>query len=154
MDEDRIWLQQLRWREVLFDCLTGFEKKFSCQISVDNEILADVTAFTMRSLSQYGLRKPNVAKIAGTLSFWFRKLKPIGYMPGSGANFTAVNELLALMLGLSICQSYKDDLSNPDFKVAAIPKRLLVDWVNSLRAHSHSPNSAAMSFELAAANVV
>lgn len=144
------WLKQLDWVAILSDVAGEFEKEFACSLFIDNHILSDIRVFALRSLGQYDLPKPNVAKIAGVLSFWFRKLKPISYSRDSMCNFTLVNELIALLLGLGICEKYKDDLSKVDFSVSDISKRVLRDWVLSFRAHSHSPSSSVMSFELIA----
>jgi hypothetical protein len=47
--------------------------------------------------------------------------------------------------GLSICGSYKDDYSRVEF---SLDRRLLLDWLHSLRFHSHSPHSSMFAFEL------
>ncbi len=141
-------LATVSWREILTWLLIWFERGNDCELIVDREILNEVQKHTRMSLGNYGLPRPNIAKIAGVFSFWFRKLKPLHYSLDSNTRYTAVNEYLGLMVGLALCEKYKADLGNSEFKIAAIPKRLVLDWVNSLRVHSHSPNSTTMSFEL------
>ncbi len=141
-------LAKVEWREILTWLLAHFERKYDCTLHVDGDVLDEVRKHTVLSLGEYGLARPNIAKIAGVFSFWFRKLKPLSYSSNSSARYTAVNEYVGLVVGLALCEKYKADLGNSKFRIAAIPQRLLSDWVNSLRFHSHSPNSATMSFEL------
>ncbi len=63
-----------------------------------------------------------------------------------GSNkFLAINELVGLLVGLSISRRYFDDHSKEKF---TIPSRILTDWTSSFRVNSHSPHSSAIAFEL------
>lgn len=143
----------LDWFALAEAAVSSAEKKFGCATFLDAIILAEVVEFTERNLeANYSGFKPNVAKIAAVFSFWFRKLKPISFDPATKAHFLAINEMVALEIGLGLCERYLDDLSTPGFKGSQISDRLIFDWVHSLRAHSHSPNSTVIAFELVAAN--
>ncbi len=145
---------EIDWEAITREVLNMAEAHFGFIGVLDPYILAEVIEFTRQGLRHnYRGSKPNVAKIAGMFSFWFRKFKPISFAKESQNRYLAINEFVALQVGLGVCQRYKDDLSNPDFSVRDVSRRLRKDWVHSLRIHSHSPNSTIMSFELLAANV-
>ncbi|GHV19868.1 hypothetical protein AGMMS49959_05940 [Planctomycetales bacterium] len=148
--EPEFWDGAVDWKRICLQVMNWVERNFQLELSLNDAIFREVRLSTTYSLNQFGLPKPNIAKRAGVFTFWFRKLKPISYAENSPNYFSAINEMTALMTGLAICQTYKDDLVNPDFTVANIPRRLLFDWIYSLRRHSYSPHSLTMAFELIA----
>jgi hypothetical protein len=149
MDSEH-WDGTVDWKSICLKIMDWVERSFQLELSLNDAIFREVRLSTTYSLNQFRLPKPNIAKRAGVFAFWFRKLKPISYAENSPNYFSAINEMIALMAGLAICQTYKDDLINPDFAVANIPRRLLFDWIYSLRRNSYSPHSLTMAFELVA----
>ena len=117
---------------------------------IDKEILKEIEVRTEETLKGYNITRPNLAKIGSNLTFWMRKLKPIFFAENSKARLFVVNELVALLLGLSICMRYHDDYTKEDF---SIPIRIFHDWVTSLRYNSHSPYGTSISFELLTSQV-
>jgi hypothetical protein len=73
------------------------------------------------------------------------------------SRFFAIDELLAVITGLAICNTYHDDETLAEIPIRALldPEndrtfRIMYDWVNNLRFHSHSPHSLIFTFELIA----
>lgn len=136
------------WETVLTNIAVDVSIEFCLDILVENYILQEVEDRISSSLAVMNIERPNVAKIAGVVAFWVRKLKPFCYAPDQAARsnkLSPLNELIGVQAGLAICRLYKDDFSCEEFH---LPKRLLTDWLHSLRFHSHSPHSALFSFEL------
>lgn len=92
---------------------------------------------------------PNVAKVAGHVVFWIRKLKPVSHSAGSVNKLLTINEVIGILVGVSICQHYFDDHSKAQIRFS---DRIMKDWASSLRNHSHSPHSCAISFEFLASD--
>lgn len=143
-------LGNVDWRAILATVAEDCEQTFDLSLLIDEDIIKEVEAFSDQSLDRYGLRRPNVPKIAGMITFWFRKLKPISFSSDTEAKFLAINELVALLLGLSICFEYMDDQRSLGFCPSNLSPRIFHDWVNSLRVHSHSPHSTTLIFEILA----
>ena len=143
-------LKHIRWRDIFDEIVNWTEEKFELCLIVDKEILKEIEVRAEETLRGYQLSRPNLAKIGSSLTFWIRKLKPISFAENSKARLFVINELVALLLGLSICMRYHDDYTKEDF---SIPIRIFHDWVTSLRYNSHSPYGTSISFELLTSQV-
>jgi len=131
---------------VIFQDMCGFaEDKFDTELIIDKNIIEEIEIMVEDTLNSFNLDNPNVAKTASVIAFWIRKLKPIFHKSSSKNKFLAINELVGLLVGLSICRNYFDDFSKDKFRISS---RVLSDWVNSFRRNSHSPHSSVISFEL------
>jgi hypothetical protein len=122
--------------------------EMNMDICVESFILDEISDKIEGSLINLNIDRPNVAKIAGIVAFWVRKLKPFFYDPSetaTGGKLTTLNESIAVNAGLAICKSCKDDLTKDEFHIS---ERLYLDWLHSLRFHSHSPHSSLFAFEL------
>ncbi len=136
----------IQWYDVLRFVTTHIEKSHHVKILIDEIIVYDVGRQIQEHLDSIGLEKPNIAKIAGQVAFWIRKLKPLYITQDSPNKLLTVNELVGLHVGLALCIQYKDDNSKVD--PVRLPPRIFHDWVIGFRYHSHSPYSAMTSFEL------
>lgn len=134
------------WFRILHEQAAIIEKRHTVRIIIDEATCLEVGRLVTDHLAATGLAQPNVAKIAGQVTFWVRKLKPLRLAPDSPNYLATLNELAGLLIGLAICNLYKDDCSKA--QKIALPPRIFRDWVNSLRYHSHSPHSSMISFEL------
>ena len=141
-------ISNIDWRDVLSNIAVDISAEFDLNIMVEEFILKEIDDCINDSLDSMNMKNPNVAKIAGVVAFWVRKLKPFSYTQDEGAKgnkFHALNELIGIQAGLAICNFYKDDYSRTEFHLS---NRLLQDWLHSLRFHSHSPHSSLFAFEL------
>lgn len=134
------------WFGLLLDEAAAIEGDFGVKIAVEKAICFEIGRIVKDNLAATGLVHPNVAKIAGQVAFWIRKLKPLHIAADSPNFLLTVNELAALRIGLAICNTHKDD--NSKAHAVSLPPRIFRDWVNSFRYHSHSPHSCMISFEL------
>ncbi len=141
-------IHNVNWEVIIQEMADFCEQKFDTKLLIDRTILAEVEAMVEDTLRGFQISTPNIAKVASSLAFWIRKLKPISYDYAQGAqnHFLAINELVGLLVGLSICVRYYDDDSAPES--LPIPTRILTDWVHSYRVNSHSPHSSVIAFEL------
>lgn len=133
------------WKRLLGSVCDTVEEFYEVKLQVDTDELAELERFSEESLKSYKLGSPNAAKIAGHLCFWLRRFKPIRHAPDSRNKLLAANEMVALWLGLAICDQYYDDARCRSF---SIDQRILKDWVASLRYNSHSPHALAIAFEI------
>jgi len=141
-------MNNINWRDVLCKIAVDISIALDLKIMVEEFILKEIDDCIHTSLEAMNMEKPNVAKVAGVVAFWVRKLKPFSYIQDEGAKgnkFHALNELIGIQAGLAICNFYKDDYSRAEFHLS---DRLLKDWLHSLRFHSHSPHSSLFAFEL------
>jgi len=138
-------INNINWIVLLKDMCEFAEDRFDVELVIDKDIVQEVEIMTKDTINSFNLEYPNVAKVASVIAFWIRKLKPIYHMETSKNKFLAINELIGLLVGLSICRNYFDDLSKDNFRISS---RVLSDWVNSFRKNSHSPHSSVISFEL------
>lgn len=142
--------KNVNWRKVLAEIAGNIASEFNLNILVEEFVLQEISDRIDTSLSHIEFDNPNVAKIAGIVMFWVRKLKPFHYdfdeMANSG-KLHPLNELIAVQTGLAICSQYKDDYSLENIRLSP---RILKDWLHSLRYHSHSPYSSILVFELLA----
>ena len=140
-------LDQIDWMTPLQRAVEHLEKKFDVLLALDSDVVAELTSHLQRTVDQIPMdTDPNVAKIAGHVAFWIRKLKPIGHEDSAEVKHRLlnVNELAALLVGAAICRkNFKANLR--------LPNRIFFDWASSLRVNSHSPSSCAIAFELLAA---
>ena len=135
----------IKWKDVLLASCNWAEKRFNLKLELDGDIVDEVADSLEKSLKLTDLDQPNVAKIAGHTVFWIRKLKPVHHKDSSPNKLLAINEVIGVRLGFSICRKYFDDHADP--APNKVHTRLLSDLVKSLRAHSHSPHSTALLFE-------
>lgn len=133
------------WRTVISAACCYVENREGVGLDIDTDLLAELEIYANKSLRGYNIENPNAAKVAGHVCFWVRRVKPVLHKPDTIRKFLAVNEEVALLVGLAICQNYFDDARAESFKIS--PK-ILKDWVSSLRYNSHSPHALAIAFEL------
>ena len=139
-------IDNIDWFAILHEQAAIIEKRHDIRIDIDEATCLEVGRVVDDHLAATGLERPNVAKIAGQVAFWVRKLKPLRLSATSPNYLSTLNELAGLLIGLAICNLYKDDCSKA--QKIHLPPRIFRDWVNSLRYHSHSPHSSMISFEL------
>jgi hypothetical protein len=137
-------LKTIDWTTPLTRAVLQLERKFQVDLCLDSDIVAEIGSHLKRTVDAIPMdTDPNVAKIAGHVAFWIRKLKPI--TPDQNVKqqhkLLAANELAALLVGAAICRTN----FKADFR---LPNRIFHDWASSLRINSHSPNSCAIAFEL------
>ncbi|MEA3314667.1 MAG: hypothetical protein U9Q30_02260 [Campylobacterota bacterium] len=137
----------INWSPILTEIAEYCENRFQTALVIDTDVLQEVELMAGITLDNFKITNPNVAKIASSIAFWIRKLKPIYFDENAQNKFLAINELVSLLVGLSICKRYFDDSSNTEFKIS---KRILNDWTSSYRINSHSPHSSTIAFELLA----
>jgi hypothetical protein len=136
------------WQHLLIEIAGTTSAEMNISICVESFILDEISDRIKDSIDNLHIARPNVAKLAGIVAFWVRKLKPFFYDPAetaTGGKLTTLNELIAVQAGLAICKTYKDDWSKENFHLS---ERLLLDWLHSLRFHSHSPHGSLFAFEL------
>ena len=138
-------INNIDWIVIFQEMCTFAEEKFGIELIVDKNIIEEIEIMVEDTLDSFYLDNPNVAKTASIIAFWIRKLKPIFHSSNSKNKFLAINELVGLLVGLSICRNYFDDFSKEKFRISS---RVFSDWVNSFRKNSHSPHSSVISFEL------
>lgn len=143
-------IANIDWRPIFTAACIHFEKEYKIRLRIDTDILDELELHVEKTLQHYQLTGPNVAKVAGHVCFWLRRLKPIHHHPNSRNKNTAINEEVALWVALSICADWHDDHSRQPIK--QVPMRILKDWVTSLRINAHSPHALAIAFELIASD--
>jgi hypothetical protein len=139
-------LNRINWLSILVSIVQYNEKKLDTSLTIDKEIVQEIQIMAQKSLDSFNQDEPNIAKVASAVSFWIRKLKPIGYDNINIKNKVLhINELIGLMVGLSVCAGY---IKNFKYSKVKLSSRVFNDWVSSLRINSHSPHSSAIAFEL------
>lgn len=133
------------WSNVLKETVTSIEEQTGIKIIIEQRVIDEIDESIQTFFSNAGLTRPNVYKVAAIVAFWIRKLKPIMIHPDSVGYYVWLNELVALKVGLAVCERYFDDAGK---KQLAINQRVLKDWVLSWRYHSHSPHSSIIAFEM------
>lgn len=138
-------LDQIDWEAVLNYAAAILEKNYSINLDIDIDIVREIKVNIEKSLSALEMdgSVPNVAKVAGHVVYWIRKLKPITHAQDSSHKLLTANESAAIVVGMSICRQYITSSFNFN-----PPKRVMFDWAVSLRKHNHSPHSCAITFEL------
>jgi hypothetical protein len=140
--------QQINWDLVLGDVADLCEREYDVKLEIDRDVVREIgvqTEITLEALKMDTM--PNVAKVAGHVAFWIRKLKPIIHASDSPHKLLTINEVVGILVGVGICRHYFDDHSRVPFNIS---KRVMQDWALSLRKHSHSPHSCAIAFEFLA----
>lgn len=139
---------QIDWEAILMDAANLCEKEFDVSIEIDRDIVREITTYASNTLSSLNMATmPNIAKVAGHFAFWIRKLKPIRHSVHSKNKLLTINEVIGITVGVAICQRYFDDTTKQSFR---LPRRIMMDWAMSMRFHSHSPHSCAITFEFLA----
>jgi len=144
----------VKWMDLLIEVAAEDEKLFAARgaklvICIQRSITEEVGRRIERSIEMDGIERGNAAKIAGVTAFWIRKLKPLYVEPSaeSSKTYAFINELVSIQVGVAICNRY---FSDSGLKGIRVNRRVLKDWLTSLRYHSHSPQSAMIAFELLA----
>ncbi len=136
------------WQKVLTDATDVCERRFGLFLVIDADIVGEIAVQANSSLAALNMNTmPNVAKVAGHVAFWIRKLKPVFHGEGSANKLLTINEVVGILVGVGICRRYFDEKAKKNF---TLPDRIMKDWSMSLRNHSHSPHSCAISFEFLA----
>ena len=66
------------WTVPLVRAITHLEAAYKVKLSLDSDIVAEISSHLRRTMDAIPMdTDPNVAKIAGHVTFWIRKLKPI-----------------------------------------------------------------------------
>lgn len=142
--------QQVKWAPILESACALVEKRNDIVLMIDVDVVAEISIRVAETLKQLNMSTlPNVAKVAGHVAFWIRKLKPLAHAPESRNKLLTANEVVGVLVGVGICQQYFDDTARSKFRM---PDRIMRDWVSSLRNHSHSPHSCAIAFEFLASD--
>lgn len=144
-------IANIEWTVILNHVVTHFEQQFDLKLVIDEDIVKEIEAEAAHTIETYKKARANVAKIAGSVAFWIRKLKPISHDETSEQKYLAINELVGLYVGIGICSHYFDDSSRADFD--RIDQRVIQDWAYSMRRNSHSPQSTVIAFEIIASNL-
>ena len=147
-------IKRPEWFNILSEVAKKTEDNFrqkgrDFEIVVEEAIVYDVANQINRTMNRSRMKQPNAPKIAGVVSFWIRKLKPLHIHDESKMTFGFVNELVALKVGLAICEKYMTDAQGNQLPLR-LDTRIMHDWVASFRYHSHSPHSSIISFEMLA----
>lgn len=116
--------------------------RFDVDLAVDARIVSEIEAFCEKSLASFNQDDPSAAKIAGSMVFWIRKLKPAAHT-GSGY-FPSANEYIAILCGVALVNSHWREKKMH----MQIRKEALIDFSRTLRFHSHSPHGLALMFEM------
>ena len=134
------------WGSVLHEIAANLESRFELDLLIDSDVVAEIGDQLDRTLQALPLAtRPNIAKVAGHVAFWIRKLKPISHSANTQKKLLVINELVAILVGAGICARYFDDTSSEHI---VLPPRILFDWASSFRLNSHSPHSCAIAFEM------
>ena len=138
------------WKKIFYKIVVIYSKLFKCNMITDTNILDEVEARALKSLILLGVATPNKSKIAGCMSFWIRKLKPISYLEDNKQKFLAINELVALHMGFAICCSETNRFEDSS---SIKSPRIFHDLVQSLRGNVYSPESLTFIFEIICDNL-
>lgn len=131
------------WYGILMHEAEIIEDTLQLKLVVNQPVVDELEEMAMKTLATFNQTKPSAAKIAGNVVFWIKKLKPVHTAQNSPNEFLLVNELLAVMVGIGICNL--PTILPPTSVTMSEPT--MNDLIASLRYHSHSPNSLAMFFE-------
>ena len=143
--------QQVNWVSVLGEAAALCERVYGVSLDIDRDIVREISIKANDTLAALNMNTmPNVAKVAGHVAFWVRKLKPVSHSANSKNKLLTINEVIGILVGVGICSRYFDDHSKP---LIRLPDRIMKDWASSLRNHSHSPHSCAISFEFLASEI-
>lgn len=140
--------KHINWVGVMNEAAALCEHTYGVALEIDLDVIREISLKANETLSALNMNTlPNVAKVAGHVAFWIRKLKPISHARNSTNKLLTINEVTGILVGVGICNRYFDDRSRKHFR---LPDRIMKDWASSLRNHSHSPHSCAIAFEFLA----
>ena len=89
----KIW--NIDWLEILLKEAKTLEKEFLISVDIDERTVLEVERVISDHLLAISLEHPNVAKIAGQVAFWIRKLKPLQLSNNSPNSLLTINEIAA-----------------------------------------------------------
>lgn len=144
-------MHNIDWLTIFTNAVLSAEKHIGLSLIIHEYVVEEVKHYINRTAKNLNT-PPNVAKAAGLVAFWLRKLKPVSHHPDSENTNTCINEYIAIHTGLGICKGYFDDTSKET--AWTYDKRIVTDWVKSLRYNSHSPHGSMILFELIGSTVV
>ncbi len=114
----------VNWEPIFDKVSSDLEEKFNISIEIDLQILEEINGAIKISLKGYSMSNPNIAKIAGHVVFWIRKLKPIHH-----SNNENVKHKLLIINELST--NRKVIRQYPPFSNANISKGLITQWADN-----------------------
>lgn len=135
--------RRVDWYAVLRREAELVEKSLGVLLHIDRVAIDEIDEMSEKTLVGFNQNKPSVAKVAGNVVFWIKKLKPVSRQPDSDNDYRLINELVAILVGVGICNLHYSGTAN----ALHMPPQTLNDLAASLRYHSYSPNSVAMIFE-------
>lgn len=138
--------ENVHWGVLLDKVTEHAEKEMGLALVVDADVVEEVAHCANKTVESFNKDHPNLAKIAGSVVFWIRRLKPVTHDPASRQKYLAINEWIALRVGIAICGLYSDDSAK--FDCVRISERVFTDWATSLRKNAHSPHGIVMAFEV------
>lgn len=117
-------------------------QKFKNNIVYDLTILKECDIKIQQYLQT--LDQPSEYKVAGSIMFWIRKLKPFSFQQGK-SNWTNpclhLNEIVAVIYSYLILHSLKKEMGK---KTKKLHTRFINDLATQLRYSSFSPSSLEM----------
>lgn len=135
-------------RSLVSPSVNRFESITGANVEVDLSIVDECFRRLEKTLGDgfTPVTEPNIFKLAGTLCFWFRKLKPFRLVkPVSPHPLTRfVNETISIITAYDLIFGY---LSADNNTPPNISSKYFYDLVVSLRYHSFSPHSLVQIFE-------
>jgi hypothetical protein len=147
----KMTLSKLDWVKILNHVTTKLEQLFKIQLYIEANIVTDIrNQLANLQLPSSSDLKAKIAKVAGHITFWIRKLKPVNFLPAAHANqnnFLTVNELAAILVGAGVIEHYKKIYPKNNLSFT-LPGPILSDWAYSYRYNVHSPDSCALAFEM------
>lgn len=140
--------KHFNWDSVLIEAASMCERAYEIKLEIDRDVIREINMKANDTLEALNMSTlPNVAKVAGHVAFWIRKLKPVSHSLNNDNKLLTINEVIGILVGVGICRFYFADHSREHF---VLSHRIVMDWATSLRNHSHSPHSCAISFEFLA----
>jgi hypothetical protein len=126
------------------------ERNFNLSLEVSDLILDEINEQLEKTINRYNISEPNEAKLASSVAFWIRKLKPIHHASDSDEHYKYINELCGLLFSMMI---YANDNRKNKIDVEKLidlskMDRIFIDLIKSYRYNSHSSHSSTIIFEL------
>lgn len=144
-------IANIDWSSILHRVVEHLEASLNVSLVIDDDIVREIQTQADETVKSFKKERPNVAKVAGSVAFWIRKLKPISHHEDCTRKYLAINELAGLYVGIAICGRYFDNAIRIDFN--KINPRVVSDWAISLRRNAHSPHGLVMAFEILASDL-
>ncbi len=95
--------RNVEWYQVLLREAAIVEKRLGVLLVIDRVTIDEIDEMSEKTLSGFNQNKPSVAKVAGNLVFWIKKLKPISRAGDSENDYRLINELVAVLVGWLVC---------------------------------------------------